>query len=457
MDFNSALEPFTEMMRAENLPDAAIRTFSHYYRQLHAGETGEIPEDAIEPVRDLPSLEDFRGEFTVLGEAAAARTVMIKLNGGLGTSMGMRKAKSLLPVRGDLRFIDIIARHALARGVPLILMNSFATREDSLAALKAYPALWESPVGIDFLQHKFPKILQADLSPAESPGDPALAWNPPGHGDIYAALGSSGTLSRLLDAGFEYAFLSNGDNLGAAMDHDLLGYFAHHKLPFMMEVARRTEAVAKGGHLAVWKGGGYVLRETAQCPAEDMHHFRNPERHPFFNMNNLWVHLPRLLDRLKEREQVLGLPLIRNAKTLDPRDPESPKVFQLETAMGAAIGLFREARAVSVTPDRFAPVKTTDDLLTVRSDAYALTEDFRVVLQRETLPQIDLDPDFYRLIDEFDARFPAGPPSLIECESLKIRGDVAFGGGVVLRGKIEIDNPAGSQIVVPDGAELVGD
>ena len=457
MELAQALEPFEEMMRAEDLPEAAIRTFAHYYRKLHSGETGMIPEDSIEPVTDLPELADFRGKFRETGREAASRTVMIKLNGGLGTSMGMQKAKSLLPVRAEMRFIDIIARHALAEGVPLILMNSFATREDSLAALKGYPALWDTAVGLDFVQHKFPKVLQADLSPAGSPDDPALSWNPPGHGDIYAALVSSGMLDRLLDAGFEYAFVSNGDNLGAALDHDLLGYFAHHDLPFMMEVARRQEAVAKGGHIAARKGGGYVLRETAQTPEEDRVHFQNPARHPYFNTNNLWVQLPALLRQLDEHDQILGLPLIRNEKTLDPRDPESPKVYQLETAMGAAIEVFDEAEAVGVTRDRFAPVKTTDDLLAVRSDAYALTDDFRVVLQRDVPPEIDLDAEFYKLIDEFDGRFPQGPPSLIDCERLRIRGDVAFGKDVVLRGNVEIENPAGGQIVVPDGAELQGD
>jgi UTP--glucose-1-phosphate uridylyltransferase len=457
MDFEKAFAPFEDRMRAEKLPDVVVRTFAHYYRQLLSGETGMIPEDSIDPVAGLPILEDFRGKFTDAGRDAAARTVMIKLNGGLGTSMGMQGAKSLLPVRGKLRFIDIIARHALAEGVPLILMNSFATREDSLAALKQYPALWDTAVGLDFVQHKFPKVLQSDLTPAENPDYPELAWNPPGHGDIYAALLSSGMLARLLGAGFEYAFLSNGDNLGAALDHDLLGYFAHHKLPFMMEVARRTEAVAKGGHLARRKEGGYVLRETAQTPEGDRIHFLSPDRHPYFNTNNLWIHLPRLKVRLEEREQILGLPLILNIKTLDPRDPDSPKVYQLESAMGAAIGVFREAQAVHVTRDRFAPVKTTDDLLAVRSDAYTLTEDFRIVLQRETPPEIELDPEFYRLIDDFDARFPQGPPSLIDCTSLRIWGDVAFGKDVVLRGRVEIDNPAGGQIVIPDGSELQGD
>ncbi len=124
--------------------------------------------------------------------------------------------------------------------------------------------------------------------------------------------------------------------------------------------------------------------------------------------------------------------MIRNSKTLDPRDPSSPKVYQLETAMGAAIASFEGSGALRVPRTRFAPVKTCDDLLGVRSDAFVLTEDWRVVLRparRYGVPVISLDPKYYKLIDQMEARFPYGPPSLIECERLTVKGDVRFGRG----------------------------
>lgn len=443
-------------MQAAGLPEIVIRTFAHYYAQLVEGQTGLIPEETIEPARNLPDMETFGSAYRQAGRKALSRTVLVKLNGGLGTGMGMQGPKTLLPVKDGLTFLDVIARHALHAGVPLILMNSFATRRDTLAALEPYPALWDTAIGIDFLQHRFPKIRQSDLAPAEHPEAPEHSWNPPGHGDLYTALVTSGMLARLLEAGFEFAFVSNGDNLGASLDPDLLGYFVHQELPFMMEVAHRTPADRKGGHLAVRRGGGLVLRESAQCPPDDETHFQDVHRHAYFNTNNLWLHLPSLDRLLKERNNVLGLPLIRNRKTLDPRDPQSTPVFQLETAMGSAISVFEGAGAVCVPRARFSPVKTTDDLLAVRSDAYTLTPDFRIVPARPQPPNIMLDPRYFKLVDQLDARFPAGAPSLIDCTRLVVEGDVVFGAGVVVSGAVEICAAAETQHIIPDGSHLTG-
>ena len=189
-----------------------------------------------------------------------------------------------------------------------------------------------------------------------------------------------------------------------------------------------------------------------------MESFQDVRRHRYFNTNNIWLDLAAL-----EREVsggVLKLPLIRNEKTLDPRDPNSPRVFQLETAMGSAIEVFARAAAVRVPRSRFAPVKSTSDLLTVRSDAYELTEDYRVVqnpLNRFGIPNIILDPRFYKFVDDLDARFPAGPPSLANCASLRVEGDVLFGGGVRVEGNAVVTNPRVAQARIPPGTVLAGE
>jgi UTP--glucose-1-phosphate uridylyltransferase len=452
-EVNADFRPFAERMEAEHLPPIVIRTFESYYWQLAAGETGMIPETAIEPVADLPDLEYLDPKLADVGRAAMGRAVLLKLNGGLGTGMGLEKAKSLLTVRTladreTLTFLDIIARQAIRARVPLVLMNSFSTRDDSLARLAKYPEL-RGPIPLDFLQHKVPKIFAADLTPAVWPPDPELEWCPPGHGDIYTALVTSGMLDKLLDNGYEVAFVSNADNLGAELDALCLGYFVSERLPFVMEVADRTAADRKGGHLARRKSDGrLVLRESAQCPDGDMDAFQDIERHRHFNTNNLWINLVALKDLLAQRNGVLGLPMIRNIKTVDPRDNSSPKVAQLETAMGAAISSFPNAGALRVPRTRFAPVKSTDDLLGVRSDAYTLTEDWQVILnpaRRYGPPVISLDPKHYKLIDEMERRFPYGPPSLVECERLTVKGDVLFGPGVVCRGVVEVVNDRAEQ------------
>jgi UTP--glucose-1-phosphate uridylyltransferase len=377
--------------------------------------------------------------------------------------MGMTRAKSLLEAKDGLTFLDVIARQVLrirdrsGARLPLVLMNSFYTRDDSLAALSRYEGL-RADVPLDFLQGKVPKIDASSLEPVSWPADPDLEWAPPGHGDLYTSLVTSGMLSELLSHGYEYAFVSNADNLGAVLDERILGWFASEELPFLMEVADRTEADRKGGHLAVRAdGGGLVLREIAQTPDEDVDAFQDISRHRFFNTNTLWVNLRALDSLMRERDGVLGLPMIVNRKTVDPGDSSSPAVIQLETAMGAAIDVFDGAAAVRVPRSRFAPVKTTNDLLVVRSDVYELDDDARVVARRDKLPLVDLDSAHFKLLADFEARFPAGAPSLVECERLAVKGDVRFGAGVTIRGTVVVEQSDAEPLVVGDGAMLDGE
>jgi UTP--glucose-1-phosphate uridylyltransferase len=453
-----------EKMRAEGLPDVAIDNFAHYYRRLAEGETGTLAESEIEPVEDLPDAEQLPDDEDGAREALD-RAVVIKLNGGLGTSMGMTRAKSLLEVKDGLSFLDITARQVLGlrerfgARLPLVLMNSFYTRDDSLAALERYPDL-PVDVALDFTQGKVPKLAADDLEPVSWPDEPDLEWAPPGHGDLYTSLVTSGMLGELLEHGYEYAFVANADNLGAVVDPRILAWFARERPPFLMEVADRTEADRKGGHIARREGAGLVLRETAQTPDEDSDAFQDVSRHRYFNTNTLWINLRALGDVLDERDGVLGLPMIVNRKTVDPSDSSSPAVLQLETAMGAAIGVFDGAAALRVPRSRFAPVKTTDDLLALRSDAYVLTDDSRVELAPERHgepPLIDLDSDYFKLLRDFEERFGAGPPSLVTCERLVVEGDVAFGRDVVVRGAVRVENDGDEQLVIEDGTVLEGE
>ena len=441
-------QPFAEKMRADSLPEIVIDTFRHYYQQLAQGQTGLIRETEIRPVASLPDVESFSETLGDHGVDCLDQTVVIKLNGGLGTSMGLAKAKSLLPVKEALSFLDIIARQAINSRVPLVLMNSFSTRDDSLAVLNKYDEL-DGLIPRDFVQHKVPKIRQDTLEPATYAQDSDLEWNPPGHGDIYTALVTSGMLANLLNQGYRYAFVSNADNLGAVMDTRILGYFAQRQLPFMMEAADRTEADKKGGHLAQTADGQLILRESAQCDEADSGFFQDVTRHRYFNTNNLWINLIALQQVLQERNGILGLPMIRNKKTVNPRAIDSQPVYQLETAMGSAIAIFKGAGAIRVPRHRFSPVKTTNDLLAVRSDAYLLTNDHRVILHPERQGNqivIDLDKRFYRLIDQLEARFPDGPPSLINCSKLTVHGDVRFEGRNRFSGEVEIANRQPQQL-----------
>jgi UTP--glucose-1-phosphate uridylyltransferase len=341
-------------------------------------------------------------------------------------------------------------------------MNSFATQQASLQALMPYDDLPVDGVPADFLQSKVPKLAADDLSPVDWPDDRSLEWAPPGHGDLYPSLLSSGMLEALLVGGYRYAFVANVDNLGAVMEPRILAWFAREQIPFLMEVADRTAADRKGGHLAQRAGGGgLVLREIAQTPEDDVETFQDITRHRFFNTNTLWIDLRALAGVLEARDGVLGLPMIVNRKTVDPGDSGSTPVVQLETAMGAAIDVFDGARAVRVPRERFAPVKTTDDLLALRSDAYELTGDARIALAAdrgaEGAPLVQLDPKFFKLVRDFEARLPAGPPSLVAAQRLTVRGDVVFGADVVVRGAVTVEHAGDGQRRIEDGAVLDGD
>jgi len=441
---------YEQLMREAGQPELAIEVFRHHFEQLASGATGLMPEASIAPLTSLPDAETL-GSFVARGQAELDRLVVVKLNGGLGTSMGMEQAKSLLPVKDGRAFIDLIAeqivhlRAATGARLPLVLMDSFRTQADTRVALERHAELLAGQsLPLSFLQHQVPKVLVAGLAPAGGVSDEG-AWCPPGHGDLYPALATSGMLARLLADGYRWAFVSNADNLGATPDQTalgILGWMAEHDLPFVMECADRTTADRKGGHLAQDLTGRLVLREVAQCPSEDAASFQDIERHRFFNTNNLWIDLVAVQALLDERGGRLGLPLIRNTKSLDPTEASSSAVYQLETAMGAAISLMAGAGAVRVPRSRFVPVKTTNDLLVLWSDVYTRTPEghVRAVPERAgDLPIVDLDARYYKNIDDFRARI-AVAPSLVAAQKLSVRGDVHFGAGVVVRGSASLEH-----------------
>ncbi len=456
-DAHKYLPSFILKMERANLHPVVIDTFSHYYKNIISGATGLISDKDIRPVTS-DNIEDADRiqKYAEAGRNASSNVVMIKLNGGLGTSMGLTRAKSLLKVKNEKTFLEIILKQAEKRHVNLALMNSFNTHEDTLDALsKIKPP--DTP--LLFLQNKFPKILQKNFAPANWPENPDLEWNPPGHGDIYSAVYASGILNRLLDKGIVYAFISNSDNLGATLDESLLGYFVEKGFPFMMEVAPRTPSDVKGGHIARHKDGRLILRESAQCPENELSAFRDIKRYGFFNTNNIWINL-KVLHKLIQKSGAVKLPIIRNPKTLDPRDENSPKVFQIETAMGAAISLFKGAAVIKVPASRFLPVKKCSDLLSIRSDRFIFSTENNLISNPNTGTKtihVDLDPKYYGKIDLFDERFSMGVPSLTNCESLTIKGDVRFESNVAIRGKIVITNKGKTQSVIKKGTVVEKD
>jgi UTP--glucose-1-phosphate uridylyltransferase len=432
----SALGQAVEKLRQDGAGDQVIAAFERRFAQLQDPQAGLLRGDELTPVDDVVALDD-------LPNAQEAPSVaVVKLNGGLGTSMGLRDPKSLIEAKDGATFLDVIARQTT--GAPLVLMNSFST--DAATRNAHIPAR-------TFVQSREPKLRADTHAPVAWPPDPALEWCPPGHGDVYVSLAASNTLRALLDEGIAWAFISNSDNLGAVVDPRIPAWAAARDVPFVMEVVRGTPADRKGGHIARRADGRLVLRETAQTPPDD-DSFTDVERWRYYNTNNLWVDL-RALARLLDADPAgPELPLIVNRKTVDPRDATTPEVLQLETAMGAALGAIDGARAVLVPRTRFAPVKTTDDLLVLRSDAYILDDATGHVAPAYDGPPpvVALDPKFYKSLHDMEARFPHGPPSLRKATRLRVDGDVTFGSDVVVEGDVAIAGPR----TIPDGAILRG-
>ena len=436
----------------------ACEGFARQYHKLEKGATGLIPEASIAPLLDVPQFDATAPIDESAAREAMSHLVIIKLNGGLGTSMGLDGPKSLLPVHSGRSFLDLIVAQVLAArrrwGVelPLLLMNSFGTQDATAQVLARYPELPVRGMPSWFVQSREPKLRADDLTPVSWPADPTLEWCPPGHGDVYDALADSGLLDELIEAGFWYAFVSNADNLGASPHAGLASWFVASGAPYAAEICRRTANDTKGGHLAIRRADGrLILRDTAQTPPDELDYFTDQHRHPFFHSNNLWWDLRVVRRELADGS--LDLPIIRNAKTVDPTDPASTPVIQIETAMGTAIEAFAGAQAIAVPRDRLVPVKKTNELLLLRSDLYEISQEGELRAQVAVLPRVELG-DCYQFVSDFDARIPAAP-SLREASSLVVDGDWTFGRDVHVKGDVLLPDDGGTHRV-PDGALLDG-
>ncbi|XP_057699836.1 UTP--glucose-1-phosphate uridylyltransferase-like isoform X1 [Corythoichthys intestinalis] len=388
------------------------------------------------------------------------KLAVVKLNGGLGTSMGCKGPKSLISVRNENTFLDLTVKQiehlnkTYDADVPLVLMNSFNTDDETQKILLKYK---HHRLKIHtFNQSRYPRINKESLLPiAKSLGlnaDGGEAWYPPGHGDIYASLYNSGLLERLLNEGKEYIFVSNIDNLGATVDLRILcrliGQAADKRCEFVMEVTDKTRADVKGGTLIQYEDRLRLL-EIAQVPKDHVDEFKSVSKFKIFNTNNLWISLSaikRLIDN-----NALDMEVIANPKTLEG----GLNVIQLETAVGAAIKCFRNAMGINVPRSRFLPVKTSSDLLLVMSNLYSLDAGSLTMSHKReflTTPHVKLG-SFFTKVQDFLARFDS-IPEMLELDHLTVAGDVTFGKNVSLKGTVIIIANHGDRIDIPAGAML---
>jgi len=379
---------------------------------------------------------------------------VLKLNGGLGTTMGCVGPKSAIEVRGDLTFLDLTVRQIEflneknGTDVPLILMNSFNTDTDTKKIIQKYS---DHQLNIlTFNQSRYPRFGKDSLLPLPSRADDErYNWFPPGHGDLYESLERSGLLDALIGQGKEYLFVSNIDNLGATVDLAILNHMVKTNSEFIMEVTDKTHADVKGGTLINYEGKLRLL-EIAQVPSNHVEDFKSVTKFKIFNTNNLWINLKAIKRVVKNKE--LSLEIIVNPKNV----PETgEKVTQLETAVGAAIKHFKGAYGINVPRSRFLPVKGTSDLFLVQSDLFKLEHgrlEMNPARQFSSVPLIKLGNEFNQA-REYLSRFKT-IPHILELDHLTVTGDVHFGSNVTLKGTIIIVANYGSRIDIPSGAIL---
>jgi len=434
---------FKNKMLQKNVNELAIQIFEKNFQKMTTGQSFVYESKDIEPLIQTDAVLEkgsIKPEELII---KANKVALIKLNGGLGTSMGLQGPKSQLVVKNGLNFLEITVKQIqnfnqkFQTNVPLIFMNSFNTNEVTEANLQRLK-FDNLKLPHSFNENKSPKIKKVEKNgeieyePASYPNDESLEWAPPGHADVYPALYQSGMLHELLSQGYEYLFISNIDNLGAVLNPEIIENIFDLNSPFVMEVALRTENDKKGGHLAL-KNGRLILRESSQVLKEDENDFQDFHKYKFFNTNSIWIKIKELKNLLDENLGILDLPIIINEKNINPSDLTSEKIVQLESAMGSAISLFQNAKTILVPSERFIPVKNTSNLLYLLSDLVQMDQEYYLHPIKNIV--IDLKNPNYKMLDNFNERFKV-IPSLINCESLTINNDIYFDEFRILSGKV---------------------
>ncbi|KAG7907709.1 hypothetical protein KL906_003790 [Ogataea polymorpha] len=431
--------------------DSFFSLFRRYLADKASGTTldwNQIRSPTPDEVVAYSSLQN--GDNSNLSKLA-----VLKLNGGLGTSMGCVGPKSVIEVRDGQSFLDLSVRQlehlnkTYDTDVPLLLMNSFNTNDDTQIIVRKYQG---HRIRIrTFNQSRYPRVFKDSLLPVPQSYDDKLdAWYPPGHGDLFESLVSSGELDVLLEQGKEILFVSNGDNLGATVDTKILNHMVETGAEYIMELTDKTRADVKGGTLINYNGQVRLL-EIAQVPKDHVEDFKSIKKFTNFNTNNLWINL-RAIKRLVEAN-ALEMEIIPNSKSISVGNSEM-QVLQLETAVGAAIRHFKGAHGVVVPRSRFLPVKTCSDLMLVKSDLFNLQHG---ALKLDSArfggaPLIKLGSHFKK-VSNFQQRIPH-MPRILELDHLTVTGNVYFGRGIQLKGTVIIVCSDGQRIDIPNGSIL---
>ncbi|KYQ93226.1 UDP-glucose pyrophosphorylase [Tieghemostelium lacteum] len=378
-----------------------------------------------------------------------SKLVVIKLNGGLGTRMGCKGAKSSIELAPGISFLDMTVAHIEQMNqdydvdIPLVIMNSFKTDSETTKTIEKYKT---HRVTIKtFCQSKFPKMYKDTLNLVPKPNTPlnAKEWYPPGSGDVFRSLQRSGLFDELLAAGKEYIFISNIENLGAIVDVQLLNHIHLQKIEFGIEVTNRISTDSTGGILMSYRDKLHLL-ELSQVKADKLKIFKDFK---YWNTNNIWVNMKSTQALLKADK--LSLDWIVAYPT-----ENHTQLVQLETPAGMGIQCFENSCAIFVPRDRYRPIKSTSQLLLAQSNLFQFDHgQVKLSSKRDgDVPLVKLGEEF-QSISDYEKRFKS-IPDIIELDHLTVSGDVYFGSKVTLKGTVIIVANHGERIDIPDGVTL---
>ncbi|GKV47258.1 hypothetical protein SLEP1_g54172 [Rubroshorea leprosula] len=393
-----------------------------------ASESGEKDEVLLIPLDKLELLsQDIAKTKEILD-----KLVVVKFNGALGTTMGFSGPKSLIEIREGLTLLDVIIEQIQSLNakygckVPLLLMNTNKTHDDTLKVLEKYS---KSNIDIQsFIQGQQAEPESLGLHSVDDlyPSDPGTA---------FLSLVKSETLDLLLSQGKEYVLVVNSDNACAVIDPKILNHVTQKKIEYCMEVTPTTTSFSRTSVLSSQEGK-FKLVHIAQNPSR-----HSTKKFKFMDAGSLWVNL-KAIKRLVDTD-AMKMEKLSTSKAVDPDDKES--------AVGSAIQLFDQAIGVNVPQSRYLPVNSTLDLLLLQSDIYTYDEGI-LARNRAINPSISLGPEFEKVSD-FQSRFKS-TPSIVGLDSLKVTGDVWFGADITLKGKVKIAAEPGEKLEIPDNVVI---
>lgn len=426
------------------------RLFTRFYRQkLSVGI--ELDWKKIKPLPEKDVLNiDESNESRFTDEEIVSflkKLVVLKLNGGLGTSMGCDFPKSCIKVKDNLTFLHIILKqiHSINEkyhiDLPLVFMNSGRTEKMTKEVVDSALKELGFKVNVHFFnQPVFPRADVDTLLPTKAvKDDNPEYWYPPGHASVLDSFEESGLAEEFLECGKEWVFISNSDNLGGTPDGNILGSIIKkwetektkggEEYSFFMEATHKTSLDVKGGTPILYDGRPFLL-EASQVPKGKEEEIFDIKKFTLFNSGNLWINL-----RTWIKQDSFDLPIIYNPKVIKG-DNGSAKVVQLEMCAGAALSQFNSV-IMSVPRSRFIPVKLTCDLIRLQSDLYTFHDDGTVEPNLEKLPTIVLSKEFTRIRDY--AQRINGSVSLKDAKRVVLDGNIELY-DVCFKGDVEIHN-----------------